>query len=314
MTQTDFVDGLIIATTLAVSIWYLRTRYIDFKNAEEGVKTFIIVVLEVLLADANIFEGTVAARVGANHGAPWSNRIAMHLVLAGMSAATGLFLLNQVLEFIHAFVKIFLRNGYNKIFNWLNFIKQGLDIVVVIGITAFGPIFNWISIAYSNGDITIDTQLLMSTLFTFKGFFTFAYFDAFQISGTMHTTTFNAGGAILAHLFVLVGLASFFLDLGQFQETSSKTPSKSIPLPQIVNFFYTHGPRLGVSFANKQEVWDWINKGDKFTNQLILEEFFFEANGYKDILKDITKTRPERIAANKSYETVMQQALKTIKP
>lgn len=229
MTQTDFIDGIIIFGSIAVTIWYGFNKFRSLQATGDFVaKTMVIFALELILIDCNIFEATVAARVGSAHGAPWSNRFAMHIAMGAMSGAAGLELLNQVLQFIKATVEIFIKANYKKIYNWLNFFKQGLDVFFIIVVTLFGPIFNWTSIAYSNGDITIHKEELMANVFSISGWFSGRVFDSFELTGQLHNTTYNSGGAVLLHILTILALTSFFLDLGQFRTPEFNAKDKKV--------------------------------------------------------------------------------------
>lgn len=212
MTNVD-----VIITLISLGSFY--ALYLIW-HTDKDVRLKIRHTFEVLLAAANLAEGTVAATVGATHGIPFSTRIAMHTIIATLGAASGIYQAFQLSDVFQAVKEAIF---YKKPYYHLQVVRQGFEAFAFTVLAIMAPMANWMMVAYAVGDFYIDTTA-----------FTITY------AGSMQPVTMMSGIAALMHLLVVIPLSFSYMDFSLFKPDMGVVGDKNIKLDDILSYFKKH--------------------------------------------------------------------------
>lgn len=303
------ITGVIVIATL-IGAWHAWSVVMSGDEDSDGQVINRIAakrgfIYKVLLVAANVLEAVFMASIAQDHEYSFLIRFAMHLIIAAFGSVAGFAVLREltqaVLQTIDFFKKVASKER-GQIGAFILMIKE-----IIEGLLS---LFAALAAPYSNFFI----GYMFKTGKTWEDFKPIVYYDWTQIN-ELPEVLFGSFVVIQFHLFGIILLSIVSVDsmVKAYQQKEEEAPI-NLNFGEVINFFFTHAKKFGVNYNSKQDVWDWVNNGDKFNNQLILEDFFLKARDFNNIRKDNTASRNKRIAANKQYEAIMQQAYKVMNP
>jgi len=270
--QTESTDRFIVFLALAIT----TIAVLKIIRGDSPAVQKVLSVLAILLIDANLVEAVMAARVAAEHGISWGRAFGMHIIAAGLGAVGGYLLESQTLQSFRALSVLFRKETYNSfwdiVYAYVNFSKQTLEVFLALVLAIGGPLYNWISIAYQLGDVSVDNGKLFTA--TLGGKF-WTIFDAFSMTGTMDDQTFMSGGAVMLHLVCVFAIVTMILDIDIFKTPKPDLSKQNVGWDNVVKFLGKHG------YASREELDNLLEANSEQRGVIKSQIMFFAKNFFR---------------------------------